>query len=132
MNAMAVYAFIAAVILGGALVIAGMIYLPRLVVSGGFAQSAPRWVVVLASYVISLIALKIFGTFIFSSWLLLLTFSFAMITLYHLTWPLQEPGTGAALAIIPVSLIAGTLVMMGMSGPIGGLYPSLGIAMLFT
>lgn len=130
MGAMAIFAFIAAVILGGALIVYGLIHVPRLVVAGGFPDRAPRWIVILGSYVVALLALKIFGS-LFPYWSLLLTFAFAMITLYHLSWPLQEPGAGAALAIVPVSFIAMTLVAMGMRGIWSGL-PIEGIARLFT
>lgn len=130
MSIAVIFSFLAAVILGGALVVYGLIHLPRLILAGSFSAKAPGWAVILASYLIALLALKIFGSF-FPYWSLLLAFAFAMITLYHLSWPLQETGTGAAVAMVPVSFIAITLVAMGMRG-IYSTLPVEGIARLFT
>ena len=130
MEVLAVFALLAAVILGGALVAYGVAYLPRTIMAGLFSEGIPRWIVITTSYILSLVALKIFGS-LFSSWLFLLTFCFAMATLYHLVWPIQEHGTGARLAVIPISLIALTICAMGLRG-IGSLYPSMGIGLFFT
>lgn len=125
-----IFAFIAAVILGGGLVVAGLTHVPRLLLAGNISDNLPRWTVIMASYLVALLALKIFGSF-FPYWSLLLTFAFGMITLHHLYWSLQEPGAGAAVAICSISVIAMTLVMLGMRG-IYAAMPMEGIARVFT
>lgn len=110
MELLAVLFFVALVIVAGGLIAAALVYLPRLILGSAFADRLPGWLIIVASYLLSLVALKAFGSAT-SGMLFLLGFMFLSTTMYHLYWLLKEVGTGARLAIV-----SGVLLVIGGCG----------------
>lgn len=89
MQLFAILLFLAAIITAGGLLAMGFVYLPRIILSAGAEDHFPRWLLIVASYILSLLVLKAFGS-LTSGLAFLLGVIFGLTTFYHLRWLLKE------------------------------------------